>query len=169
MIKRRYTGRRTRFVYLAITEPWPKVSGIVKVDLDRHSQRQSQRQSHADDHNEENSSQSHDDHHEEEESEESEPCVVAKFMFGDGCFGGEPMFVPRDEDGDLHSSDEDDGYLLTFVHDENCDRSRLIVLDAKSPSLALVASVDLPSRVPFGFHGTFITSKELHKHWSCCS
>lgn len=125
-VNRHFLGRKTQFAYLAIAEPWPKVSGIAKVDLRSNGA--------------------------------AEENVVAKFMYQPGCYGGEPMFVPRSSDP---SAPEDDGYILTFMHNEATGKSELLVLDARSPSLELVASVKLPSRVPYGFHGTFIPAQEL--------
>ncbi|KAJ7522675.1 hypothetical protein O6H91_18G022000 [Diphasiastrum complanatum] len=125
-INLKYLGRKNRYAYLAIAEPWPKVSGIAKVDL------QSQ----------------------------SGDAVVASFMYGEDCYGGEPFFVPKSEDGS--GASEDDGFVLTFRHNEKTGQSDLLILDASSPcSLEFLASVKLPSRVPYGFHGTFLTSKNL--------
>ena len=62
---------------------------------------------------------------------------------------GEFVFVPRASDGA-----EDDGVLMGFVHDGREDRTDLIVLDAGT--LATVAAVHLPVRVPLGFHGNWV-------------
>jgi carotenoid cleavage dioxygenase-like enzyme len=55
--------------------------------------------------------------------------VVGLVEFGPGRLGGEAYFVPAGEGGA-----EDDGYLLTFVHDESTNKTDLAVFDAKSMS-----------------------------------
>ncbi|KAK4420644.1 9-cis-epoxycarotenoid dioxygenase NCED1, chloroplastic [Sesamum alatum] len=117
MVNRNMLGRKTRYAYLAIAEPWPKVSGFAKVDLFTGE--------------------------------------VKKFFYGDEKYGGEPLFLPTDP----NSEAEDDGYILAFVHDEKAWKSELQIVNAKTMNLE--ASVKLPSRVPYGFHGTFIGAKDL--------
>ncbi|KAK3155024.1 hypothetical protein QOZ80_2BG0197870 [Eleusine coracana subsp. coracana] len=86
-------------------------------------------------------------------------CTVARRDFGPGCFAGEPFFVPDDDvEGD---GNEDDGYLVCYVHNERTGDNRFVVMDARSPQLDIVAEVDLPARVPYGFHGLFVTQAEL--------
>ncbi|XP_031501655.1 zeaxanthin 7,8(7',8')-cleavage dioxygenase, chromoplastic-like [Nymphaea colorata] len=87
-----------------------------------------------------------------------EDCVVATRSFGKRCFAGEPFFVGKEEGGD-----EDDGYLLTYTHNEGSGESSFMVMDAKSSTLDIVASVRLPQRVPYGFHGLFVCQRDLHK------
>ncbi|KAK7406976.1 hypothetical protein VNO78_08614 [Psophocarpus tetragonolobus] len=91
-------------------------------------------------------------------AEEKRDCTVGCRMFGQGCFGGEPFFVAKEEGGE-----EDDGYLVTYVHDERKGESTFLVMDAKSPELDVVAAVRLPRRVPYGFHGLFVKETELRK------
>jgi carotenoid cleavage dioxygenase len=64
---------------------------------------------------------------------------------------GEFVFVPNGP-----HSPEDDGVLMGFVYDTGTDRSELMLLDAAT--LDTVATVDLPIRVPHGFHGNWIPS-----------
>ncbi|KAK6914247.1 Carotenoid oxygenase [Dillenia turbinata] len=114
-------GRKTRFAFLAMTEPWPKACGVAKVDL--------------------------------------ESGEVTKFVYGENRFGGEPCFVPRWSHVAEGSEDEDEGCLASFVRDEGRERSELVVVRAKD--MKQLACVKLPTRVPYGFHGTFISSEEL--------
>ncbi|CAK9160279.1 unnamed protein product [Ilex paraguariensis] len=117
MVNRNKLGRQTKYAYLAIAEPWPKVSGFAKVDLS--------------------------------------DGEVKKYIYGDEKYGGEPLFLPRDHP----NCEEDDGYILAFVHDEKAWKSELQIVNAMN--LKLEASIELPSRVPYGFHGTFISAKDL--------
>ncbi|KAF3781287.1 hypothetical protein EJ110_NYTH28579 [Nymphaea thermarum] len=70
----------------------------------------------------------------------------------------EPFFVAKQE-----AADEDDGYVLTYTHDEGSGESRFVVMDAKSPTLDVMATVKLLQRVPYGFHGLFLSEKDLQK------
>ncbi|OIT35070.1 9-cis-epoxycarotenoid dioxygenase nced3, chloroplastic [Nicotiana attenuata] len=117
MVNKNKLGRKTQYAYLAIAEPWPKVSGFAKVDLSTGE--------------------------------------VQKYMYGDKRYGGEPLFLPRNQ----CTEKEDDGYILAFVHDEKIWKSELQIVNAMT--LELEATVKLPSRVPYGFHGTFVSSKDL--------
>ncbi|MFG3621010.1 carotenoid oxygenase family protein [Nocardia sp. NPDC047654] len=74
---------------------------------------------------------------------------VLRLPAGNTC--GEAVFVPRaDTEGD------DDGYLMTFVHDRTRDTSHLAIIDAADLSSGPIAEVRLPVRVPNGFHGNWI-------------
>ncbi|KZV45227.1 putative carotenoid cleavage dioxygenase 4, chloroplastic-like [Dorcoceras hygrometricum] len=85
---------------------------------------------------------------------DSNDCTVASRLYGHKCHGGEAIFVPREPDNP--TTEEDDGYLLTYVHNEITGESEFVVMDAKSPTLEIVAAVRLPQRVPYGFHGIFV-------------
>ena len=61
------------------------------------------------------------------------------------------MFVPS-----ANGTSEDDGWLMGFVYDATTDRSDYVILDAHDFTGAPVATVHLPQRVPFGFHGNWI-------------
>ena len=69
---------------------------------------------------------------------------------GPGRSSGEPVFVSRQ-----NPTAEDDGWLVTFVHDVPNERAELAVIDAQE--MRLVASVQLPQRVPYGFHGNWVS------------
>ena len=78
--------------------------------------------------------------------------------FGPGCFAEEPFFVPDDVEG---NGNEDGGYVVCYVHNEGTSDNRFVVMDARTPELDIVAEVELPSRVPYGFHGLFVTQAKL--------
>ena len=77
---------------------------------------------------------------------------------GKGRSGGEGVFVPR-----AGAKSEDDGWLMTYVHDQAANKSEFAVLDAKEFRKPAIARVVLPQRVPFGFHGTWLPEELLGK------
>jgi beta,beta-carotene 9',10'-dioxygenase len=70
------------------------------------------------------------------------------FSDGDRIYG-EPVFVARPGGGD-----EDDGVLLSVGTSEREETSALAIIDAKT--MELLASAEVPSAIPLGFHGSFI-------------
>jgi carotenoid cleavage dioxygenase len=80
---------------------------------------------------------------------------MTRIDLGAGRTGGEWVMVPRHDD-----AAEDDGWLMTLVHDAGTDRSELVVLPAADPADGPVARVLLPNRVPLGFHGNWVPDGE---------
>ena len=78
------------------------------------------------------------------------------FDHGPGRSGGEPVFVSRPD-----ATAEDDGWLLTFVHDATTAGAELVVLDAQDLGRGYVARVPLPQRVPYGFHGNWVSDRAV--------
>lgn len=78
------------------------------------------------------------------------------FDHGPGRAGGEPVFVARSG-----SEVEDDGWLMTFVHDLAKQSTELVILDAQDFGRGYVAQVQLPQRVPFGFHGNWVGDRSV--------
>jgi len=66
---------------------------------------------------------------------------------------GEPVFVPRSA-----TAAEDDGFLLYFAYDRERDASDFLILDARNITREPVATVRLPHRVPYGFHGNWVAA-----------
>ncbi len=50
-------------------------------------------------------------------------------------------------------------YLLSYVYRKSLNRSDLVILDAKQVDDRPVAIIELPHRVPFGFHGCWVNEK----------
>jgi len=79
---------------------------------------------------------------------DTETGASKSFSGGTHIFG-EPLFVARPQ-GDS----EDDGVLLSVGSAKDTEMSMLAVIDAKT--MALVASAEVPSSIPLGFHGSFV-------------
>ena len=53
---------------------------------------------------------------------------------------------------------EDDGWVLVLVYDHAHDASDFHILDARDVAGEPVATVHLPHRVPYGFHGNWVAA-----------
>ena len=82
--------------------------------------------------------------------------TTEEHRFGPGRVPGEGVFVPASDD-----AGEDDGYVLAYVYDAATDSSSLVILDAGAFAATPVATVALPQRVPFGFHGSWVPDAVL--------
>jgi carotenoid cleavage dioxygenase-like enzyme len=65
----------------------------------------------------------------------------------------EAVFVPR-----IDAHDEDDGYVLSYVHNPDRNASDLVILSAQDFTGEPIAQIHLPSRIPLGLHGSWIAS-----------
>jgi carotenoid cleavage dioxygenase len=73
------------------------------------------------------------------------------YRYGDDVFCGEAVFAP-----DPRGTAENDGWLLNFVSQLDDRSTRFVILDARDVEAGPVASVEIPRRVPFGFHGSWM-------------
>jgi 8'-apo-carotenoid 13,14-cleaving dioxygenase len=76
--------------------------------------------------------------------------------FGPGRGGAEPVIVPK-----VDAVAEDECWILTAVYDATTDTSELCILDAQDISGPEVARIELPQRVPFGFHGNWVSDSSV--------
>lgn len=76
--------------------------------------------------------------------------------YGPGRVTLEPVFVPRPG-----AEREDDGWILSYVYDANRNLSDVVILDARDFTGEPVATIRLPVRVPFGFHGGWAHDSNL--------
>jgi carotenoid cleavage dioxygenase-like enzyme len=65
---------------------------------------------------------------------------------------GEAVFVPST----AGPADESSGWYIGYVYDPVRDGSDLVIIDASDFAAQPVARINLPQRVPFGFHGNWI-------------
>eukprot|EP00899_Mesostigma_viride_P017273 jgi/Mesvir1/25547/Mv01788-RA.2 len=137
-INRSKLGRRSRYIYSAVFEPIGfKIVGVMKMDMDRAPGVNVPCVGDAG-------------------SAAAAGCEVGRVIFGPGCNNSEAAFVPR-----AGAEEEDDGYLVLYMHNDKTNKSKFVVLDAKTMSPTPLAEVELPQRVPYGFHGTFLTEDEI--------
>jgi carotenoid cleavage dioxygenase len=73
---------------------------------------------------------------------------------GDGLAFMEPVFVPRSD-----GADEDDGWVMAYLYDANRNGSDVVILHSQDFTAGPVATIHLPQRVPFGFHGNWVADQ----------
>jgi carotenoid cleavage dioxygenase-like enzyme len=79
--------------------------------------------------------------------------AASRYDFGPGRFGSEAPFAARSD------RSEDDGYLVSFVADHQNGHSECVVIDA--PTMTEVARVQIPQRIPYGFHACWVGQEQL--------
>jgi len=77
------------------------------------------------------------------------------YKFGQHAQVGEPVFAPTKVQ---HS--EDSGCLMLYVYDAISEKSEFVILDAKNFSDSPLARIQMPRRIPSGFHGSWMPSDE---------
>ena len=68
--------------------------------------------------------------------------------YGRGRKTSEPVIVRKPG-----ASAEDEGWIMSYVYDPERDLSDVVILDAQDFAGEPIATIRLPVRVPFGFHG----------------
>lgn len=74
--------------------------------------------------------------------------------YGEGRMTTEPVFVAKPD-----AQSEDEGWIMSSVYDPASHRSDIIILDAQDFAGDPVATIRLPSRIPFTFHGGWAPDK----------
>jgi carotenoid cleavage dioxygenase len=95
--------------------------------------------------------------------------ALLKYDLGDGSFqrydygarrcGGETHVAPRRGAG--FDMDEDDGYLVTFMHDGNDWTSHCLIFDAKDIEQGPITKIRMPRRFHIGFHAMWVRGEDL--------
>lgn len=135
MINENFVGVKHRYAYTQVVDPTssttqdvPKYRGIAKLYLEETCAEFSM-----------------------SKREKEEPIRMEYHMFEKNTFCNGAAFVPRDG-----GVEEDDGLIITFVHNEDTNTSQVHIIDTKNFSGETVAKIEIPFRVPYGFHGAFM-------------
>ncbi|CAJ1415169.1 unnamed protein product [Effrenium voratum] len=80
--------------------------------------------------------------------------AVENWDAGDGCIVAEPLFLPNGAGGSewLGHDHEDDGWIVSVVHDGARGQCRLVVLDARRLAEGPVVELDAGPLSPWGVH-----------------
>jgi carotenoid cleavage dioxygenase len=75
-----------------------------------------------------------------------------------GRYASEAPFAPR-----IGATEEDDGYLVSFIIDENKGTSECVLIDCKDFAAGPVCRIALPHKISSGTHATWVDSETLEK------
>lgn len=87
--------------------------------------------------------------------------VEATISFPEGKYSSEPVPFPKGEETGVGS---DEVFISVFIFDENTQTSEWHLYDGQSMDTSPVVAYSVPRRVPYGFHGLWLTEKELQDH-----
>ena len=73
------------------------------------------------------------------------------YDYGKDYASGEVIFVPKHA-----QAQEDEGWLISYVHRLDGGNSKVVILDAQQLEQPPVATIELPVRVPLGFHANWV-------------
>ncbi len=73
------------------------------------------------------------------------------YDFAEHYVAGEMIFVAKSG-----ATAENEGWLMGYIHALDCSPSKVVIFDAKQIAQGPIATIDLPVRVPIGFHCNWI-------------
>jgi carotenoid cleavage dioxygenase len=76
----------------------------------------------------------------------------------EGRYGSEAPFAPR-----IGATDEDDGYLVSFIIDENTGRSECVLIDARRFEAGPVVRIALPHKICSGTHAVWASREFIRE------
>ena len=79
-----------------------------------------------------------------------ETRVSSEFMLPKGVYASEAPFAPR-----IGAVEEDDGYLVSFLTDENQGTSECVLIDARDIAAGPVCRIALPHKICSGTHAVW--------------
>ncbi|XP_057434748.1 carotenoid 9,10(9',10')-cleavage dioxygenase 1-like [Lotus japonicus] len=136
MINENFIGVKNRYAYTQVVDPaasttqvGPKYGGLAKLYFEESCEEFSMI----------------------DKEKPEEPIKVEYHMFEKNVFCTGASFVPKNE-----GVEEDDGWVITFVHNEDTNTSQVHIIDTKKFSGETVVKITFPHRVPYGFHGAFM-------------
>ena len=73
----------------------------------------------------------------------------------EGGQASEPVFVANPD-----GIDEDNGWVMSYVYQPERDKSEVLILNGQDITGEPAAVIELPVRVPAGFHGNWVSDND---------